>query len=193
MIKEERIQPFLNNYIQDPTNPELNFHLGYEYEKIKHYASAHTYYLRCAELTDSKDLEYECLLKTYSTIHEQKRRPWYEKQQLYLAITHSPKRPEAYYLLSILYSNEKAWKEALMYATLGLNVCKYNTQTTSDVGYKGKIGLLVQEAFTIWYTGQRQKALKLWVELLKNPDITPEIEKLTRINLKNFNYNEKIK
>jgi len=192
MIKEKKIQFQLNKYIQDPENPELNFLLGYEYEKIKHYASAHTYYLRCAELTNDKDLEYECILKTYSTIHEQKRRPWYEKQQLYLAITHSPKRPEAYYLLSILYSNEKAWKEALMYATLGLNVCKYNTLTRTDVGYKGKVNLLVQEAFTIWYTGQRQKAQELWVKLLNNPEITPEIKKLTISNLKRWDYFKKI-
>jgi len=59
MIKEKKIQFQLNKYIQDPENPELNFLLGYEYEKIKHYASAHTYYLRCAELTNDKDEEKE--------------------------------------------------------------------------------------------------------------------------------------
>jgi hypothetical protein len=75
-----------------------------------------------------------------------------------------------------------------MYATLGLNVSKNNTKTLTDVGYKGEIGLLVQEAFTIWYTGQRNKAVELWAKLLNNPDITPEFKKLTIDNLKNFNY-----
>lgn len=188
MNKEKNIQLYLNKYVLDPKNPKLNYLLGHEYEKLNQFASAHTYYLRCAELTDDKDLEYECLLKTWSTLHNQGRRIWYEKQQLKLAITHSPTRPEAYYFLSVLYSNKKEWKDSLMYATLGLNFSKNNTKTLTNIGYKGKIGLLVQEAFTIWYTGQRNKAIELWVKLLNNPDITPEFKKLTIDNLKNFNY-----
>ena len=46
----------LDNYIEDPKNPDNNFWLGWEYEKIGQYASAHTYYLRCAELTTCMDL-----------------------------------------------------------------------------------------------------------------------------------------
>ena len=188
MNNKNKLQSHLDNYLQDPNNPDLNYVLGYEYEKIQQFASAHTYYLRCAELTSDKDLEYECILKTWSTIHEQKRRPWYEKQQLCLAITHSPKRPEAYYLLSLHHSQKEEWKESLMYATLGLNVCKYKSTTKTNVGYNGKIGLLVQEAFTIWYTGRRDEAKKLWINLFNNPDITPEFKKLTVDNLMNWGY-----
>ena len=40
------------------------------------------------------------LLKTYRCIAKQTRRPIYEKEQLMIALTQSPKRPEAYFLLS---------------------------------------------------------------------------------------------
>ena len=34
MNNEEKIQLHLDKYLQDPTNPDLNYWLGYEYEKI---------------------------------------------------------------------------------------------------------------------------------------------------------------
>ena len=43
MNNEEKIQLHLDKYLQDPTNPDLNYWLGYEYEKIGQYASAHSY------------------------------------------------------------------------------------------------------------------------------------------------------
>lgn len=188
MNNEEILQPYLDKYLQDPTNPDLNYWLGYEYEKIGQYASAHSYYLRCAELTDDKDLQYECLLKTWTTIAAQGRRPWYERQQLLLALTHSPKRPEAYYFLSLIHSYKEEWKESLMYASVGLENCIFDKTTRTDVGYKGKGGLLLQKAYTIWYTGQRQEAYNLWIETYNYPDIAPEHKTTARNNLLNWGY-----
>lgn len=188
MTNEDKLQPYLDSFIQDPTNPELNYWLGYEYEKIGQYASAHSYYLRCAELTNDKELEYECILKTWSTVSVQGRRPWYEKQQLTLAITHSPNRPEAYYFLSLIHSHKEEWKESLMYATLGLTQCEFDSTTRTDVGYRGKIGLLLQQAFTIWYTGQREKAKELWIETYNYPNIPLDFRKIARDNLISWNY-----
>lgn len=186
MNNEDIIQPHLDKYLQDPSNPELNYWLGYEYEKLGHYAGAHSYYLRCAELTDDKDLEYECLLKTWTTIAEQKRRPWYERQQLLLAVTHSPKRPEAYYFLSLIHSAKEEWKESLMYASTGLVNCNFDKTTKTDVGYKGKGGLLLQKAYTLWYTGQRDESVKLWKVTYNFKDLHPEHKAIAKNNLTNW-------
>ena len=66
---------WLDKYISDPKNPDYNYWLGWEYEKLGQHASAHTYYLRCAELTTCMDLACECIIKTWCTLHNQKRRP----------------------------------------------------------------------------------------------------------------------
>ena len=94
---EQNIQPLLDQYVQNPTDPKVNYWLAWEYEKIGLNAAALSYYLRCAELSEDKDLIYECLIKTWYCVSKSKRRPWYEMQQLLTAITQNPKRPEAYY------------------------------------------------------------------------------------------------
>ena len=43
---ENKIQPLLEKYISSPQNPEANFWLAWEYEKIGQNASALSYYLR---------------------------------------------------------------------------------------------------------------------------------------------------
>ena len=90
MVKNN-IKPYLDNYIQDPINPEFNYWLGYEYEKIGQYASALSYYLRGAELSNDENLTYDCLLKTWFMLHKTKRRPVFCKKQLLVALTQNPK------------------------------------------------------------------------------------------------------
>ena len=98
----DKLQELLHNYIESPLDPYVNAELGEEYEKLGQHASAHTYYLRCAELTTCMDLACECIIKTWCTLHNQKRRPFYCEQQLLLAVAEFPNRPEPYYFLSKL-------------------------------------------------------------------------------------------
>ena len=125
-MKADKIQPLLDQYISNPRDPETNFWLAWEYDKIGQNASALSYYLRCAELSKDKNLVYECLLKTWLMVHRTGRRPWYEHKQLLTAITQNPKRPEAYFLLSLLHGNKEAWKESYYYASVGLEICDFN-------------------------------------------------------------------
>ena len=53
---ENKLQPYIDKYISDPTNPDSNYWLAYEYEKIGQNAAALSYYLRCAEFTEDKVL-----------------------------------------------------------------------------------------------------------------------------------------
>ena len=53
----------IKTYVIDPENPEYNYQLALAYDKIDQTASASTFYMRAAELTDIKELSYECLIK----------------------------------------------------------------------------------------------------------------------------------
>jgi hypothetical protein len=171
---EKEIQPLLEKYIFTPHDPEVNFWLAWEYEKIGQNASALSYYLRCAELSDNKDLVYECLLKTWYVIHKTKRRPVYCQKQLVAAITHSPKRPEAYFLLSRLHELKEEWKDAYYYASVALEVCDINLpKCKTDVDYPGDYILHFQHALTSWYVGQREQSKNLWKKFIQIPS-TPK-------------------
>ena len=178
----------LDKYIEDPKDPDNNYWLGWEYEKIKQYASAHTYYLRCAELTSCLDLACECIIKTYLTVHNQKRRNFYEKQQLLLAVAEFPTRPEPYYFLSVLESNNEAWKESYAWASMALANCNFNSPPfRTSVGYPGSFAIKYQKAYTSWYTGRMEESKQLWIELYNDDTLDPTHRQIAINNLLNWN------
>tara|TARA_B100001778_G_scaffold324907_1_gene319813 strand:+ start:1114 stop:2367 length:1254 start_codon:yes stop_codon:yes gene_type:complete len=177
----------LDNYIEDPKNPDNNFWLGWEYEKIGQYASAHTYYLRCAELTTCMDLACECIIKTWSTIEKQTRRPFYESQQLLLAVAEFPTRPEPYYFLSKAASDKEDWKEAYAWASIALANCNFNSPAfRTSVGYPGNFAIKYQKAYCSWYTGKMEDSKQLWIELYNDETLTPEYRQIVINNLLNW-------
>lgn len=182
------IQQQLDKYINDPRNPQNNYWLGWEYEKLGHNAAALSYYLRCAELSEDRDLIYESLLKTWYVIHKATGRLWYEHQQLLTAITQHPKRPEAYFLLSRYHELKKQWKEAYYYASAGLELCDLSLpKTLTDVSYPGDFGLFFQKALSSWYVGQREESKSMFLQLYEDKTITPTFRRAIINNLIFFN------
>ena len=53
----------LNKYSLDTENPEYNFNLALEYDKLGQTASAISFYLRAAERSEDLKLSYIALLK----------------------------------------------------------------------------------------------------------------------------------
>ena len=190
---ENNLQSHIDRYVQDPLLPDNNFWLAYEYEKINQNAAALSYYLRCAEISNDRDLVYECLLKSWLMLNRTGRREWYEHQQLLTAITQHPKRPEAYYLLSRLHEVKQEWKQCYYYASVGLELCDFSlTKLRTDVDYPGDFALLFQKAFSSWYVGQRKLSQQLWVQLYHREDLYGKYRELTISNLGNFNLEENI-
>jgi hypothetical protein len=189
MVSQQQLKEQIYRYIDAPLNPGVNFDTGLYYESLGQTAAALSFFLRCAELTESDLLAYEALLKTHKCIATQTRRPVWEKEQLMIAMTHMPKRPEAYFLLSQWHSHREEWTEAHYYAVTGQKICDFDAPSlNSDVGYVGHWGLKFQEAFTCWWRGLREHSIELWKELYVDPNIDNE-EYFTVIlnNLKNFN------
>ncbi len=188
MVSQKELKEQVYKYIDAPLHPGVNFDTGLYYESIGQTAAALSFFLRCAELTDNDLLAYEALLKTYRCMASQERRPIWEKEQLMIATTLRPDRPEAYFLLSQWHSHREQWTEAHYYAVTAQKICDFDCKPLgSDVGYVGHWGLKFQEAFVCWWRGQREHSIKLWKELYNDSSIdNPEYFTIILNNLKNF-------
>jgi tetratricopeptide (TPR) repeat protein len=180
----KKLKKSLYKYINSPLDPIANMELGLEYEKIGQGAAALSFFLRTAELVyeTNPELSYCCIIKNWKQLNKTTRRPGEEISQLETAIAFLPKRPEAYFYLSTLYSKEKLWKKAYMYACLGLEFI--NTPPLPyDVEYPGDYMLFFQKAFAGWYVGQREESKLLWKQLSTMSNILPEHMKIIQNNL----------
>jgi len=159
----------IKTYVIDPENPEYNYQLALAYDKIDQTASASTFYMRAAELTDIKELSYECLIKFATCFEKQGYRTNTVSVMLKHAITLFPKRPEAYFILSRVLERTNDYVEGYTYAQIGLEVCDFNLQSLrSNVEYPGKWGLIFEKAVCSWWWGKSIESRKLFLFLLDN-------------------------
>lgn len=162
------LQTNINNYLSDPYDANYNFNLALTYEQQGHTASAAGYFLRCAEFSKDDLLSYEALLRMSLCFQRQGGRVFTTKGVLLRAISLVPDRPEAYFLLSRLYEQNKDWQEAYTMATLGLKLNDFSPLRT-DVEYPGKFGFTFEKAVTAWWIGLIDESLFLMKQLNKNP------------------------
>ena len=154
----KNIKELLSIYIKDPQVYKNNFNLARYYHTNGQTASAVSYYLRAAERTDDKELQYLCLILAAKCFESQGMRNFTVKGLYKNAITTITDRPEAYYFLSKLYEREDkdgSWNDAYLTACIGVDNCKdkkYNSLAV-DVEYPGYHGLLLQKAINGYTSG----------------------------------------
>ena len=175
------IQNLLNDFILDSQNPEKNYNLAIYYENIGQTASALSYYLRTAERTQDKLLQYECLLRGSICFDKQGSRNFTVKGLLQNAISILPKRPEAYYLLAKFYSKENkdgSWNECYLISTIAENIVESdNKPLNNSVSYPGFYGILFYKAISGWWCGLCGESKKMFINLLTDYDLSnSEIE-----------------
>jgi hypothetical protein len=159
----DSLQNALNQYVFDTENADKNYTIAVEYEKLKQYAGAIGFYLRCAERTDDKLLAYTCLLKVGVCFEIQQGRPMTVRSMYKHAITLMPERPEAYFLLSRHYEWIKEYADSYMLAEIALNKCDFNLPPLpADVGYPGKYGLIFEKAVSAWWWGKAKECRQLF-------------------------------
>ena len=148
---------------------ESCFELAQEYHKKEQYAAAISFYMKCCEKTEDKNLAYECMLKISLCFMRQGRREFSTKCLLQQAIWHSPTRPEAYFLLSRLMEWQRQWFESYNYATIGIAIWdKSVAPLRTWVEYPGAYGLLFQKAISSWWCGKTDECRKLFQEIIIN-------------------------
>lgn len=155
-------------YLNNPNDPIANFNLGLFYENQKHYSPASTFYLRAAEKTNSLDLRYEVLIRTFSCYNSLGNRNHTCESLLKQAISLCPKKPEAYFFLCKLYESKSDWLNTYTYANIALNVCEGPSLFTYPVEYPGTHGLLFEKAAAAWWVGKPSECRQLYRLLLNN-------------------------
>ena len=157
----------LYQYALDTENPETNFTLAFEYEKIGQTAAAITYYLRAADRADDLNLAYECLLHCASCFHAQKNRDYTVKGLYQQAIVTLPKRPEAYFLYARYLEWITQYAESYTIATLGLTISDFDSpQLRTNVEYPGKYGILFEKAVSSYWWGKGMECRSLFHQLV---------------------------
>lgn len=163
----------LLDYISDQENPEHNFALGRWYEDQGHTAAAAGFYVRTAEFSNDDLLCYEALCRLANCFTRQGSRVWMTKGLLLRAISLSPERPEAYFLLSQLYENSRDWQESYCFAQLGLNLSASVPPLRTNVDYPGRYGFEFEAAVSAWWIGLRSYSLHLFRKLKNDPTLLP--------------------
>ena len=144
------------NYVFNSKKQKQNYELGLYYFNKNQYSSALSFFLRGAEIEDDKEITYECLLFVAKCISNVGRRKKSELSLWHNAIKFNPKRPEAYYFLSLYFEQEKKYNEMLSYAILGLMFCKNSKPINEALDYKHKYQLLFQECLGLFNCGQAE-------------------------------------
>lgn len=197
---EFTLDELLIAYIQNPEDYNNNFLLGFYYENIGQTASAVSYYLRAAERTETDLLKYECLIRASFCFTRQGTRSFTVKSLLLHALAVCPKRPEAYYLMSIFCEQEndekrpEKWNECYTFASIGLGVCDLNPKEVigSNLGYPGKHALLFQKALSSWWCGLCEDSRDMFLDLLNNYELDESFKELTIKNLEFMGVQRKV-
>jgi len=190
-------ESFLDYFSLDTEDGEKNYKLAKWYENQGHTAPAHSYYLRAAERYEDKNLAYLSLIRASFCYKSQGSRDGTEKILLENALNFLPKRPEAYYFLSLFYERKEDWQSCYTYANLGL-CCYENKFVNIDIPeYPGKYSLIFQKAIAGWWWGKGNESRSLLKELREEywDNMDENHKKLTISNLKTMgvdtNSNEK--
>jgi len=166
-LEKNNIENFLTQYSLDTEDPENNFNLGLWYENEGHTAPALSYFLRCAERAEDKDLAYEALIRGSFCYEKQKERDGSARSLLFQAQAFNPERPEAYFLLSRYARLKEWWQDAYINSHLALLNCDFNQQPLrTNVEYPGKHGLLFEKSLAGWWWGKVDESRDLLQQIL---------------------------
>lgn len=180
----------LARYAADPKNANLNFELASKFKEIKHYAGACSYFLRCAEWANTGIdwlLVYESLIQISMCFRELGNRQWSEEGWLMHAISYVPRRPEAYWLLSMLYERQKKLQESYLFATLGLNCIDYWPEFKINIGWEGMYVLIFQKAVAAWWIGRYTESKDLFISIIETLNISDKYKQACLNNLNIIN------
>jgi len=181
---KDKNMTLLDKYVKEPENAETNFNLAYWYEEQGQTAAAISFYLRAAERTLDLDLSYESMLRVAACFDKQGGRHNTVKGAYETALTICPKRPEAYFLLSQYQERKNEKYHAYNISTMGLSVADFNVSPLrTDVGYKGKHGLLFEQAVCAWSRGLCEDSRSLFHKLGEQPDLDFQYQEAVQHNL----------
>lgn len=150
----------LNEVAMDYSNPEKNYNLAKEYERLDQGSGAFGFYLRAADMSEGKTfeekwLQYKCLLKGAGIFYRAKNRDQTVAGLYRMCFEVLPDRPEAYYFFAKWQMDRHEWREALIFSKMGLQYADAERILDNDIDYPGKHWLEYVHAMALWKTGGR--------------------------------------
>ena len=172
---------------KNSADPQINFDLGLEYEKIGQTASAAGFYLRAAEYgyKTHKDLTYTAILKVGLCIEQQSQRDFSCSNNFLQAIQYMPDRPEAYYFLGRFYERNQSWQESYTNYSLALTYSDKGI-ISKHLDYDGKVSIEIGKAVSGYYVGRINESKEIFVSLLNNKSVPEKYYSYIIFNAKNL-------
>ena len=165
---DKNLDQLLKEYINNPEDAETNLRLALLYNKLDQTASAISFYLRTAERTRSKELQYECMLKAASCFESQGMRSVSVKGLLQHAIALLPRRPEAYLALSVIQETTDSlsnWIDSYQTSSQALEFCNFGLPPLKLTEFPGKFALYFQKGHTAWWAGLCEQSREIFTDL----------------------------
>lgn len=163
------IQELLNEHCLDPKNPYKLYDLAAEYDRLEQGAMGVSLYLKTADLTEDKLLQYKSMIGIARCYQRQNNR-FHTVETAYLdAIALMPYRPEAHFFISEFYEPNQKWKQVKMHSQLGLewylNPFGEKIEDLDIPGYDGYKALLYLNALSTWYVAGTQTGKHAFFDL----------------------------
>lgn len=155
----------LYSYIYNPSsNNQLD--LAEAYFLNNQYAAAFSFFLRTAETSFDKNLQYYCLIKCAFCFDI----PGNRKHSVITLYKHAihllPDRPEAYFFLSKTYEQYQDWYDCYIFAHLGLEKVSTLDIYSKKLNYTGEQLLIFEKAISAWHVGKGQESRDLFQVLI---------------------------
>lgn len=162
-----------NDFALNSEDQYNNFNLGSLFFTQGHYASALSFFLRCAEYGSTSnegadnDLIYESLILVSKCLGSLGRRKESEKTALLNAIAYMPQRFEAYFYMSCFYEQTKDYFNCYTYAKIAESLYSdlVSTRTLAKVDeYK----VTFQVGYSCWWVGRFKECRQIMFGLAEN-------------------------
>lgn len=162
--KMHQLQELLETHILDPKNPEKLFELAKEYDRLGQGAMSVSLFLKTADLTEDRLLQYKCLCGIGLSYERQGGRTFTVEGAFLDAAALMPDRPEAHYFLARMYSEQSRHKHSLYHSNAGLKA-ETVLPKLDYIGdqYPGRTYMAFYNTIATWYiAGQQNGKHKLF-------------------------------
>jgi hypothetical protein len=185
-----KINELIESASHDMFNPELNFEIAKEYERINQTASAVSFYLRAAEYGYETHplIVYTSLLRMSICFEDQKDRNWTVSNCILQAISHIPSRPEGYFFLARFHERSGNWQECYTMSEIGLSFSQQKLEPLpADVDYPGEYVLRFEKGVSAWWIGRKDESSSIFESLIQEPNVLENYKNACRSNLEKMN------
>ena len=177
-MNTDKLTSLLELHAEDVKDPYVIFELAKEYDHLKQGAAAVGLYIKSADLTDDKDLQYKCMVLAGNCYRRQGNRSFTTFGMYQDAVIVQPDRPEAHHCLASYHESRAEWKQCLMHARLGLYLARDIDdfeEDEFDLGYPGKDWFYIQEAASLWGLSGNQTGRDAFFDIGWRKDVVPGV------------------